>query len=83
MWDHLITGDGLKCLPIIDDCISYDSNSNQSNASLLCLKCGNQKFLDTELNTCENGTINNCEIYFNQSTCLKCVNKFYLAYGIC
>lgn len=80
--NNRLTSDNLKCLPIITDCKTY-ALSDKNNVSFKCTFCTNNKFINTENNTCESGTITNCLEYSDSSTCETCENGYYLTNNTC
>lgn len=82
-----LTTDGLACLPIIVNCVTYQS-SNKSTTQLVCQECADGYYYDTS-NTfdtkCISGEVANCKNYPNNSplNCQVCKNEYYLEGGLC
>ena len=79
----LTTSDGLKCLPAIENCDSYEE-SNSGNDVLVCATCQQKYYLSGENNSCVSGTVTNCLIYQTSAdVCQTCNDGFYLSESSC
>lgn len=79
-----LTSDYLACLPVIPNCATYQSSA-KTNAKLICMACADGYFYNSNNSSCDTGQITNCKEYQNNSssTCITCVNKYYLENGAC
>ena len=61
---YRVTDDGIKCLPVIDRCMTYVSSPSSANLErFTCQRCNRGHYFNTVTNTCEVGNILNCEFY--------------------
>lgn len=77
-----LTTDGLKCLAIVANCLSYSPSSTSSTA-LTCTQCVNGFYLSNS--ACVAGTVSNCLTYqvSTANACSVCANGYFLSGGNC
>ena len=81
--NYYITNDGLKCLPAIAFCATYDATISSSATAQKCTTCNRNYYPNTDSTACVAGTVSNCGIYSTANQCTTCNNGFYLNGGNC
>lgn len=70
------------CFSTIANCDSHIENPEKTG--LLCTKCSEKYYYDSENNLCILGPLSmNCAEFDDKSTCKKCLNGFIKINGIC
>ena len=77
-----VTSDGAKCLTAISNCATYGQTSSSSTVQT-CTACNNGFYLSTDNASCIAGTIANCLVYSNASTCTTCDALSFLSGTTC
>lgn len=80
---NVMTTDGLKCMTPIENCISYNE-STVNTETLICNGCDNTYYLNLESNGCIAGSIIDCLEYTTTSNvCVRCRANYYLLGNTC
>lgn len=59
---YIATGDGFRCLGIIDNCLNYEP-SNKNDIYLRCAQCRNGYYYDADNRICVKGKVDYCLRY--------------------
>lgn len=77
-----VTQDGGGCLPLIVNCVTYDTSTIASNF-LTCMSCIPGQTFNSILRICQPGTLKNCQLYDKNNVCNLCQAGYFLSQGIC
>lgn len=76
------TTDGLKCLPVIADCQTYEPSTSATTA-LKCKYCIAGKKPKASQDGCEAGIVANCGTYNTDGSCQTCNQGYFSSTGAC
>lgn len=81
---YVIGYGGLFCKNEVLNCNEYNPQTGTDELPVVCTKCRDGFYLNTEDNTCIEGSIPNCSIYDKTSNiCVKCETEYYQSENTC